>query len=219
MSDFDRFEILRSAEAAEAARKHHESTGLNLGEYVVDLSKHFGKDELAAKLWKTALEFESSDNKRKSVTEGNRVAAAFFAGSLPAVRLTRVYLTPEQRQTMADFETGITTSYEVDHPNFPAIQDASNVAHMELAGQGWEMVDPALEQLYSEWAGRAYNDVFRQEMLRRGFGFVIYLAAQAENDIKTNEIKSLARLRGAINWSEGLATELISPKMPPNPGQ
>jgi hypothetical protein len=219
MSDFDRFEILRSAEAAEAAKKHQESTGLGLGEYVVDLSKRHGKDQLAAKLWKTAIEFEPPESKRKSVTEGSQVAAAFFAGSLPAVRLAQIYLTAEQRQAMADFKTGITISYDVDSPDFPDIQYASAVAHMELAGQGWDTLDPAFGQLYGEWATRSYNDAHRQEMLRRGCGFVAYLAGQVENAAKMDEIKSLVRLRGAVNWSEGLAAELISPEMPPNSGQ
>jgi hypothetical protein len=140
-------------------------------------------------------------------------AQAFCDGATPAIYLAQKYLTLIERDDMAYQEIDIFCPTDEGSPEFADQQEASYFAHMEIAGKGWALAEPAFGDLFEEWEPSACPDVSKQIYLRSGFGFVIYLASQIHHKTLAKELEFLADevATEEFDWDAALAGLASSP--------
>lgn len=173
------FEVLWSPEAADCLRQQQQERVLDPADFIADLARGMRRYPLFRLLSEVAMEVEPYDHILGYDAE-EPTSDAFLDGSVPALFIAYKYLNSKQRRAMYQIDTGIyIPTKEEDGSRYVELQHESEFAHMDLAARGWRLAEPVFSELFEEWEDDVCPVAY-QAAFKSGFGFVVYLAQQAD---------------------------------------
>lgn len=135
-------------------------------------------------------------------TDRGPSANAFFSGALLGLHVLQECVPDRVKDSIPKVKIAMPLSERADDDQLHADHERAEsvIAHGE---QGAAAV-PELTELVESWAEDVTPDITRQPYVRRGFGFVMYIAVEA------NRITDLAAMEAEVysapdwNWDAGL---------------
>lgn len=190
MSEAEDYELLWSPWAA--SRLRDDQADREADEFFRYLGRSLSHNALVLHMENVAAEVEPYDPVLGYGDGSGPTASAFLLGSLPAIHLTKTFLMPEERARLLVQEAGIYIPSDESRPEYAEEQARSGQAHMELAGQGWRKAEQNLGDLFGEWVSQGVVEVRHQLPFQSGYGFVVYMAMQAQQELLSEELEALA---------------------------
>lgn len=173
----------------------------NMDMYLMRLRRLYNLTPWLNTLFGLAVMVEPTDRSIGDV-DGKPSANAFFSGALIGLHVLQQCVPERVKDSIPQVEIAMPLSEQAvdDQQHADHERAESVIAH----GEQGAAATPEVTELVESWAEEVTPDITRQPYVRRGFGFVMYIAVEANRFADLATMEAEASAASDWNWDAGL---------------